>query len=311
MSFPGTLDSDSIPVLFKNNINNDFLPNEIENFSEENFSHVYSLENAPQIQFFYSSFKITFKKVFKNEFTNPNISESSDPKNNEDNNNLAEENNKGNISISNSNSLLNKKRRGRKENNIIKKEKKKRKVHTKISKDNIRRKIQIHYITFLVKYINFLIKKYIGNKSEIFRNLPSNFKRNVTKDFFNKIKKMSIGEVLKNRESNKNKKDKNSSENKNSKAFESVYNKSEQLKEVLNKNYLDMFREIYAFSIFNGNEKNENIINIKRSIPKIELVDDLIENEKKKELSDEIRKRYIQKIKEECINYLEKNNDED
>ena len=61
---------------------------------------------------------------------------------------------------------------------------KRTKEHSKFEKDNVLRKINIHFISFIVKYVNFNIKYFISKKHPLFTNLNYEFKKNLNNTLF-------------------------------------------------------------------------------------------------------------------------------
>ena len=154
--------------------------------------------------------------------------------------------------------LSNKRGRPKKnnENNYLVKKK-----HSKLAVDNIIRKIQVHYLSFLVKYINFFLRKYLIKPYPVFSQLSYGFKKNITKEFRQSLENKKIGEILKNKESVKNK-NSNEKNNSNKKIFDYVYNANTEIKKLLNINYLVFFKEVYAncaFDIYTYNTKRYKI----------------------------------------------------
>lgn len=126
----------------------------------------------------------------------------------------------------------------------------KRQKHDKFSKDNIKRKIQVHYLKFLLNLINLIIKEtaYECNDSENIKFYPIKyeFKKNVNKKSFDSLKKKTIGEIF---IDNISPKFKNINLNK------SVYNKIIEnpiMKKILDEKYLEFFNVFY----YNLNEIN-------------------------------------------------------
>ena len=70
------------------------------------------------------------------------------------------------------------------------------KQHGKYEKDNIIRKIQVSYISFLTNFVNTVLKT-IGRNDIDFTPLNYNFKRIVNKEHRTKLKNSIIEEVLK------------------------------------------------------------------------------------------------------------------
>ena len=56
---------------------------------------------------------------------------------------------------------------------------KRKKEHSKFEKDNVMRKLNIHYISFIVKYVNYNIKRLISKKHPVFTNLCYEFKKRI------------------------------------------------------------------------------------------------------------------------------------
>lgn len=134
---------------------------------------------------------------------------------------------------------------------------KRKKEHSKFEKDNVLRKINIHYISFIVKFVNYNLKNLISAKHPLFTNLCYDFKQKINKNFFNELKNKTIGEVLKNEGSNKNKRNFVYQKDDNEKIYNSVYNTI--LKELLDINYIQFFRQVYMkgsnSSFFENNKK--------------------------------------------------------
>ena len=183
---------------------------------------------------------------------------------------LLSEKKKENSSSTLENSLTLKKRK------LIKS--KRKKEHSKFEKDNMMKKINIHFISFIVKYVNYNIKKLLSKNHPIFTNLSYNFKKKINNSNFYELKKMTIGEVLKNEGSNKNKRNGIYLKDDNEKIFNLVYNT--ELKELLDINYIKFFRQIYART----NEENDDEIFKKYNYPKnILFFDDFLKSEAKKD----------------------------
>ena len=197
------------------------------------------------------------------------------------------------VSISDSSNeitLLKNKKRGRKSNS----EEKKEKNHDKYSPDNIKRKIQVHYQSFIPLSINDILES-CGIREKFYK-LEYEFKKIVNKSHFKYLINSNIGDIISKEISNKYKK-----KNKNNNS--SVYNDfktNKVLENIFEMNYLDFFRNFYM--------KKEKIVDLKIfGIDKIitlsektETYYDLLEKLKKEE--DE---KYI-KLIDECIkdNYL-------
>ena len=122
-------------------------------------------------------------------------------------------------------------------NKIIKKKKK----HDKFSKDNIKRKIQVHYIKFLRDLLNHIIKVILKENIE-FKPLDYKFIMKIDKSSFISLKNESLGNIFKEHISPKYKNDK---KNNNIEIYNTIINKSEILKNILGKKYLEFINLYY------------------------------------------------------------------
>ena len=160
------------------------------------------------------------------------------------------------------------------------------KIHDKHTADNLLKKIQVHYLTFIVRFLNEIFK--FVNLKQRFRNLAYEFKSNVNKEFVNSLKTKTIGDIISTQISIKYKKvalniNKNIYEQT---KFDTILNK------IFSENYLLFFRKVYF--------KSERIINLKEYglnqklilSEKAKMYKDLIENK------DYVYKRYLK----DCVN---------
>ena len=69
-------------------------------------------------------------------------------------------------------------------------------VHSSSSIDNIISKIQIHFLNFLISFINDSIKGFYGYQKFEFLNFSHKEKSKVSFDYLNEIKNSTIGELL-------------------------------------------------------------------------------------------------------------------
>ena len=157
------------------------------------------------------------------------------------------------------------------------------KSHTKFSNDNILRKIQVHYLTFLVKYVNYFIKKYVYKPYPSFNQLSYDFKKNITKDFRKSLEIETIGKILQNKESIKNK---ISELDNNKNIYSKVYNAHAEIKKLFNINYIIFFKEVYANFVFNNSTYNTRRYKVPKTIETIEdlIINELEENVESKDL---------------------------
>lgn len=195
-------------------------------------------------------------------------------------------------SSKNESTQLTKKKRGRgKAPNLEKNDK----IHDKFSTDNLLRKIQVHYLTFIVNFINIILK--ILNYEQRFFKLDYELKKNVNKKNFDSLKNKTIGEILCNKISIKYKKQ---NVNANFEIYEQIKD-NEILKKILSENYIKLFKKIYYKSNKNINLReyglNEEIILTKP----VKMFKDLLKDNEALDINKEYQKNII-----ECAiqNYL-------
>ena len=191
----------------------------------------------------------------------------------------------------NESTLLTKKRRGRQTSN------KNGKAHDKNSTDNLLRKIQVHYMTFIICFINEILNQL--NYQQTFLKLDYEYKKNVSKKFSDLLKNKNLSDIICNKISNKYKKE---DINKNKIIYEKI--KDDLIfKNLFKENYLEFFKNIYYKSVNKINlikyGLNKEIILPKN---KVKMFKDLIE-EKTEEDEDYIKNLHL------CVaqNYLPKN----
>ena len=194
-------------------------------------------------------------------------------KNNE-NQNTAVENK--NSSKSDSTQFITKKKRGRGKqndsNDLNDSNDKNVNVHDKFSPDNVLRKIQVHFINFIILFLNDILKNL--NYEQQFLKLDYSFKKNVNKNSVESFKSQTIGEIICNKISVKyRKQDKNI----NKKIYEQIQN-DEVLNKLLSEKYLKIFKKFYYKSnrIINLKEYglNKNII----LSPEVKMYKDLLKD---------------------------------
>ena len=172
------------------------------------------------------------------------------------------------------------KKRGRQTN--LKEEKK---THDKFSDDNILRKIQVHFISFIILFLNDILRSF--GIREKFLKLDYKFKKDVNKKKVAELKKKNIGEIVSNKISTKYKMD----ENTNSNLYEYLKT-NEVLAKIFDMNYMTLFKMYYM-----KKEKNADlrIFGIEKEISlskKTETFHEFLEEEKSKSKDEE----YIRKI---------------
>ena len=115
---------------------------------------------------------------------------------------------------------------------------KERKTHDKFSADNILRKIQVHFISFIVFFLNDILSSFGIRKK--FLKLDYEFKKDVNKQNFAELKNKNIGEIISSKISTKYKKD----ENTNSNLYE-LLKTNKVLGKIFDIKYFTFFKEYY------------------------------------------------------------------
>ena len=83
------------------------------------------------------------------------------------------------------------KKRGRKPKTIGKKQ------HSAFDQDNIIRKIQVHYISFIIDFTNEIIQFiYKNNKTMYFKSINYEFKKTVNHSYIQQLFSKNIGEIV-------------------------------------------------------------------------------------------------------------------
>lgn len=192
------------------------------------------------------------------------------------------------------------------ESNSLLNKKKKRKSHDKFDKDNIKRKIQVKYIKFLVQFVNKAIlaifNEYnmdsiidIKSKKKIeyyqFKSLSYDFSKNIDSLSFNKYKSKKISEIFIENTSPKYKNYNNVD------IYNNIIQINNKINNILNKPYLEFFDAFY---------KKQNVLNLKKYgfnldiyLNDIKRFEQFAEDQKKQ--TTENFELYIKRI-EECIN---------
>ena len=185
---------------------------------------------------------------------------------------------------------LEKRRRGRKP----KMQETKKKVHDAYDYDNILRKIQVHFLTFIICFCNDLIEAFLPNNKELkFKNLNYQLKKTVNHSYVENLKAKKVGDILQFEVSSKIRKFHNT-------INQQIYHKVCQLSPILNNffnlSYLELFNQYYF--------KSKTVIYVEGK--KINI------SERTKFFSDLIDKNIegAQKIQEIAIhNFIESKND--
>ena len=128
-------------------------------------------------------------------------------------------------------------KRGRKRNNNNKK------IHTATDDDNIIRKIQVHFISFLTNFINDIIRNFITTRNvPQFSKIDYKLKKTVNHKYFENLKKLKIADILQMRPSPKMKMH-DISVNKN--IYEKVCKLCPFIQEFLQQDFISLFKEYY------------------------------------------------------------------
>ena len=165
-------------------------------------------------------------------------------------------------------------KRGRKQINQSNK-----KIHSALDDDNILRKIQVHYISFITNFINDIIRVFIKTRIvPYFKNIDYKLKKIVNHKYFQNLKSLKIADILQMTPSPKMK-NHDSSVNKN--IYSKVCNLCPFMINFPDINFIKFFKEYY----FNSNKNftvNGKIIPL---------------SEKTKNFNDLINKNYAYKEK--------------
>lgn len=180
--------------------------------------------------------------------------------------------------------LSKKKYRGRQKKNQVTNDDNIKK-HDKFSTDNLLRKIQVQYMSFIILFLNEILEQF--NYKQKFFKLDYQFKKNVNIKFVESLKQKSLGEIICNKISSKYK---TNNENANIKIYEEIKT-NEILNNILSENYLQFFKKIYY--------KNNRHINLKEYgldkdiiLPiKIKLFEDLFKDNNASDFDKEYQKK--------------------
>jgi hypothetical protein len=174
------------------------------------------------------------------------------------------------------------KKRGRK----AKKESKRQ--HNALDQDNIIRKIQVHFLSFIIYFCNDLIQTLLPNNKDLFfKNIQYELKKTVNHAYIEKLKSKKIGDILQLTASPKNKK---FAGDINKRSFEKICSINPFLKNFFEMSYLDMFNNYYC-----QNEREIDIEGYKVKLSqRTRLFIDLIgKNQNSEEKIKEIAEQYF------------------
>ena len=143
-----------------------------------------------------------------------------------------------------------------------------------IAFDNLKSTIQVHYINFIKNFVNYIIEHELKSKKDLhFENIDYDFKKKVSFDYFQSLKKLKIKDILQNEIT---KKSKIKNKNHNIEAYNEIINSTNinLAKNVRDMNYLVFIKKFYYT---NGRKKDkisiegQNIIFSKATKPFYEL----------------------------------------
>ena len=199
---------------------------------------------------------------------------------------------------SESNQVAIKKKRGR-QVDLNSEEKINQKVHDKFSTDNLIRKIQVHYMSFIISITNDILKAL--NYEKKFLKLDYTFKKNVNKDFFEKLKDQNLSYIINNNISYKYK---NINIDTNKILYKEIKD-DKIIKNLLEENYLTFFENVYYKSEKTFNLKKYGLDKIIILSNDVKMFKDLLKDNKSNDLDNE---NYIENLNI-CVsqNYLPKN----
>ena len=186
--------------------------------------------------------------------------------------------------------------------------KKRRKPHDKYAKDNIKRKIQIVYLHFLVNFVNLIIReifrKFNGFNWDFqnkkikdryqFKKLDYNFSKNIDKKSFNLLKSKTLKEIFKDNTSRKFK------SYKNDEVYDNVSAINDKIDYILNQKYLEFFRIFYQKKNYTNLSKYDLDIDI--SLENIKKFEFFKNKELEKIKEPENQSKYVKRIEESIRN---------
>lgn len=163
-----------------------------------------------------------------------------------------------------------------------------KRVHTATDYDNILRKIQVHFLSFIINFTNDVINTLFNDKNiPKFKNLDYEIKKTVNHKSVEMLKSKDIGEILQLKISPKIKLYDGSF---NKDIYDTIYKKYPAIQAYMNKSYISLFKEYY-------NNKNK-IFKVNGQLiylsPKTKIFNDLLIKNIK----------YKEKMKYVAINYF-------
>jgi hypothetical protein len=175
-------------------------------------------------------------------------------------------------------------------------------VHGPNDFDNILRKIQVSFITFLIKLANDAIKSVLGKKCKyFFKDIEYEFKSKINHNSVTYLKQCKYSDIIQQKISTKNRK---YGENLNKETFLKLSEISTELKSFFDKNYLYIFQKYYYNIKDNQNILDFDGLTIKLS-PQTKGFGDLLRKENNKDKFNNV----CQLVFFSDINYLNDTNE--
>jgi hypothetical protein len=173
-----------------------------------------------------------------------------------------------------------------------------KKYHNSEDFDNLQRKIQVHYINFLLSLANDIIINFFGKKKNLmFKDIRYDLKKIVNHEKVEYLKQCKFKDIIQSDISPKNKK---FSKDTNKNIYSYICKLSRELKNIFDLGYLFIFQKFYL--LLNQIEKVINIENIKINLsPKTKSFCYLL---KKNEKSNEKFIEVIKNVYLSDVNYL-------
>ena len=170
-----------------------------------------------------------------------------------------------------------------------------KKIHDKYTIDNVLRKLQVNYLTFIVSYINEILE-ILGYKEKFF-NLDYSIKKDINKKNVRFLNKQNIGEIICIQKSHKYKINKESNTN----IYEKIKQKNDKvLTKIFSENYAELFWKIYYQNCKTINLKEYGLEKEICLSQKVKMFEDLLKQSKDSETS-------IEQYKQQLINCAELN----
>ena len=271
-----------------NNVNNNLSNPSMTNlFITNNFSYNYLniLKKIPSTNYMSNTFKPNLNINFDNYFLNlkeaPTFHHKVNNKENLINNDIPDkinlnDNNKDDTKTSSSKQIMfklqnqySKKKRGRAIKEIDKKDQKPRQ-HSSTDFDNLLRKLQVHYLTFVIQFANIMLDNfYPSDKNFRFLNISYDAKKNVKHSYVESLKMKKMKDILIMPPSKKYKI--NSNQNINLEIYERIRETNSFLEDFFEITYLELFNKYYM-----KNSKIFEFNGISINFEKISFFSDLI-----------------------------------